>query len=69
MCTTSCKLSRTFVAGVLLGLPAVTPVFAATFVTITITPAGHLLIGSLTLLGIGWRSRRWMRDDAGPCPC
>jgi hypothetical protein len=46
------QASRTFAAGVLLGVPAVSPVFAATGDD-PITPRGMLLIGSLALLGLG----------------
>ena len=43
--------ARTFGAGALLGLPAITPVFAATGDD-PITPQGMLLVGSVALLGI-----------------
>jgi hypothetical protein len=60
--------TRTFGAGVLLGLPAVTPVFAATGDD-PITPRGMLLIGSLALLGVGLALKALsMRNDRGNTP-
>ena len=52
----------------LLGLPAVTPVFAATGDD-PITPRGMLLIGSLALLGLGLALKALsMRDDGRHAP-
>lgn len=60
--------SRTFGAGVLLGLPAVTPVFAATGDD-PITPRGMLLIGSIALLALGLALKALsLRDDRRHTP-
>lgn len=54
---------RTFGAGVLLGLPAVAPAFAATGDDL-VSPRGMLLVGSLALLGIGLALKAWaIRDE------
>ena len=60
--------SRTFGAGALLALPAVTPVFAATGDD-PITPRGMLLIGSIALLGLGLALKALsMRNDHRDAP-
>lgn len=62
------QAARTFGTGVLLALPAVTPVFAATG-DVPITPRGALLIGSVALLGLGVALKaRAMRNDRRNAP-
>lgn len=54
---------RTLGTGVLLGLPAVAPAFAATGDDV-VSPRGMLLVGSLALLGIGLALKLWaIRDE------
>jgi len=61
--------ARTFGAGALLGLPAITPVFAATGDD-PITPQGMLLAGSVALLGIALvlKALGDKERGAGPTP-